>query len=281
MEKEIGALFDRYIPDGMKIDQFRAAGGDLRPLMWKFFEAWPDSEFYNKEFFINGLTERMEKFPEGKFTIPFVVSIAMLYKHTHHQDLTMKCADECLKAGNGNFAMASVFSMYLEKVANDAANAKVPEKGIQKMLEKILGIMGVFGNNSFAPLRMICEVSQFAESLRPSRGEASNPRIDISALPLPDKEPFLSFLLAFENVCTVYRQDPAAINEFCYSFFDLSKGKTQLFMSSVSVLAWSARLEPRENSRVAGEVLTALRSWDLSYLKLLEEGLKRSMDISP
>ena len=168
MEKEIAWLFDKYVPDGVRLDQFHAAGGSFLPLMRKFFEEWPDSKFFNKECFINELAERMERFPEGKFTIPFVVSIAMIYEHTRHQDLTMRCADECLKAGNGNFAMFSVFSMYLEKVANDAANAKVPEKSIQKMLEKILGIMGVFGNNSFAPLRVISEVSQFAESLRPS-----------------------------------------------------------------------------------------------------------------
>lgn len=278
MEREIAALFDVYIPDGIRLDEFRNPEGNFRLLMWKFLE---NHKFYDKEKFINEITERMERFPEGKFIIPFVVSIVAIYEYAQHQDLAIESADMCLKRGNGNFAMVSLFSMFLSKIAHDAANANVPHATLQKMISKTLGILDGFEDGAFAPLRMISEVSPFAESLRPSRSKVGNPRIDIGTLPLPDKEPFMSFLLAFENVCIACRQDPAAINEFCCYFNDLSKGKEDFFLSCVSVLAWSARLKPRENSRVVGEVLAALRSWDLSYLKTLEKGLSMEIDISP
>jgi len=241
-----------------------------------------DYQFLDRNRFVDELCAMVDKIPGSRSKVGFIVSIFAIYEYTNHQKLAIGCADFCLEKSPGNHQLSSAYSMFLCKIADNAACAGAPQDMCRKVVEKSMEISGRFAESSFPALRTISEVSTFCRNIRLKTSEDSQPGIRIGQLPLPEPDLFSAFLLALENVCASQKDRPSAINEFLSCSIDMCKSfRAELFISTVSVLAWAAKLGQDENKRYVNEALIALQSWDQVYLSALETCLVRDRGLFP
>jgi len=233
-----------------------------------------DYEFFDRQKFVDGLCERVERISDVRPKVGFLVSIFAIYEYTGHQDLAMRCADFCFQRFHGNHGMASVQSMLLCRIADNAACGGATPEMCRDILDKSLGICEGQGDGAFHMLRAISEVSTFCLGIRLKRSDDSQPGIAIGRMPLREPNLFMTFIAALENICRYGKEKPEAVNEFLASCMDMSRAwRAELFVSSVSVLAWAAMLGWKENREYAGEVMGALREWDQCHLTAMETTL--------
>ncbi len=237
-----------------------------------------DYEFLERGRFVNELCERIEKFPESRSKVGFIVSIFAIYEYTGHQDLAIRSADFCLRMSQNNYGMASAHSTLLCRIADNAACSGATAEMCRDIIEKSMDLSGRFWDNAFSTLRAISEVSTFCLGIRLKSSEDSQPGIEMGQLPLQEPNLFLTFLAALESIFSYSRERPAAINEFIACCMDMSRAcRAELFVSSVLVLAWAAKLGGSENEKYVRETLMALQSWDQEHLACMETTLVNSM----
>lgn len=274
----------------LELDKFRKAGKNLRDAVGALAA---DYEFLERERFVNGLSAlvdklvrgplldgqqgNVEKFPDSVFLVRFLVSIFRIYKFTKHQDLTMHCAEFCLEktqpVGKSGWdaGMASAYSTMLSKVVDNAVVAGASEKMRRRALQKTVELAGAFGETT-STLRAFSEVSTFAYRIRSIDAE-QKPARD-AELPLPDRDPYFTFLLAMGNAMLVSDNNPGTVGGFLESAMDMQRScRDDLFFSAAAIISWASVLELRENREIVQETLLALRDWDKAYLVALEANL--------
>ncbi len=265
-----------------EVDRYLKTGRTMRDLIHALSM---DYEFLDRDRFVNELFERIDKFPESRSKIGFVVSIFGIYEFTGHQDLAVECADFCISNSQGNHGMASAFSNLLCRVADNFVNNGGGQETCREVVVKTMRLSAnriepsaSTGSGAFSILRAISEASTFCRRIRISKEDDSQPGIVLAHLPLRGNDVFTTFLSAFENVCSYGKERPEAINEFIFSCMDMCKAcRAELFVSAISILAWSSNLSKKENEKYVHETFTALQGWDQEYLECLEIGLLGAM----
>jgi hypothetical protein len=269
-----------------EVDEYLNAGrqpGEVLPReqvnerMRKLIDALADDyEFLNHKKFVDELCERIERFPESRSKVVFMVSIFAIYEFTSHQDLAMQCADFCIRNSHGNPGMASVCSTILCRIADNCACMGAGPEMCQSAILQSMELSSRFENSAFQTLRAISEVSTFCRTIRIKSSEDSKPGIAIRQLPLQQENLFFTFLAAFGNINSYAREHPPAVNDFIASCMDMARAwRAELFVSAVSVLAFAALLDAKENEKYVRETIIALQSWDREYLAYMEAGLSK------
>ena len=267
---------ERIVAD--ELDSFRRAGGSLRQTIEVLAGKY---KFFDRERFIDQLTERAEKIPSSISLVRYVVSTFMVYEFTNHQDLTMKFADFCLSKSEGYYNMASAYSTLLSKVVEVAVGAGVQEEARRDMLERTIELSGRFGTQSFAALRVISEVVLFSYVIHLSSRQEEQETSAKERLPLPAADPFRSFLLALENIFAVTR-DPSLITGFLSSCMEMSRAyRAEQFLLGISIIGSASKLNARENKKLVEDALAALNYHDLNFLKTIETNMLRNQTFFP
>lgn len=267
-----------------EVDEYLGAGKKMRDLIYALSG---DYDFLDRDKFVNEICERIDRFPESRSKVGFVVSIFGIYEFTGHQDLAIECADFCIRNSDGNHGMASAFSTLLCRVADNCVNNGGSRETCRDVVVKTMQLSinhlepsASPGTSSFSILRAISEASTFCRRIRIRKEEDSQPGIVLAHLPLRGQDIFTTFLSAFENICSYGKERPEAINEFIFLCMDMCKAyRAELFVSAVSILAWSSKLAKKENEKYIRETFTALQAWDQEYLECLEIGLLGGMGL--
>ncbi|NYZ61002.1 hypothetical protein H0O01_04890 [Candidatus Micrarchaeota archaeon] len=262
-----------------EVDECLKSGRSMRELVYALSM---DYDFLDRGRFVDELCERIDKFPESRLKVGFIVSIFAIYEFTNHQKLAIDCADFCIRNSDGSHGMASACSTLLCRVADNCACAGAIPKMCRDAVLKTMEISTSSSSSPFSVMRAISEVSAFCRSIRIKGQDDSQPGIVLAQLPLRERDVFSTFLSAIANVCSCSGQNPEAINEFIYSCMDMCRAyNAKLFVSAISVLAWSAKAGGNENPKYVGEVLIALQNWDQEHLAAMETTLARGMKPLP
>ena len=268
-EKAVAAL-------AQEVDECLKSGRTMRELILGLAKAY---EFFDREKFVDELCEKVEKFPETRSKINFIVSIFSIYEYTNHQDLAIRCADFSFQNSNGSHAMASACSTLLCRIVDNCILSGAGKELCRDAIEKAMGLSSAMGGSPFSTIRPISEVSTFCRNIRLKTSEDSQPGMVLGTLPLQEPNLLLTFLAALENVISYAKERPEAINEFIASCMEMAKAwKPELFVSAVSILAWAAKLDKKENEGYIRETLVALQSWDQSYLSCMEANLSKEVN---
>lgn len=223
------------------------------------------------------LCERIGKFPESKSKVGFIVSIFAIYEFTRHQDFAIECADFCMMNSHGNHGIASACSTLLCRIADNCANSGWSQEACRDAILKTMRLSSFHAESSASPfsiLRAISEASSFCRRVRIRKENDSQPGVALAHLSLRGRDVFSAFLSAFENVFSVMKDKPDAINEFIFSCMEMCRAcKADIFVSAVSVLSWSSQLSKEENEKYVCEAFSALQAWDRKYLECLEIGI--------
>jgi hypothetical protein len=233
----------------------------------------------------------------------FLVSVFMMYESINHQEHTMDAVDFCIAKSEGNSAMAASNLLLLARIAMEsfdrasseflrrqphdargdvqqgagagglienarAASYEPARKALLKTIEVAKGCRG--------DVRPMLHVMSAVSSLA-CRVEPCGERMELfgmGRLPLPDRDPYLSFLRAIEkNLMPLSAASPALMGEFLELAMEMHRQRRDdLLFSAVAVINWAALLKPAENRRMVGDTFAALRGSDREFLIALERG---------
>lgn len=260
-----------------EVDKCLGSGGNLRGLIAALAN---DYEFMDREKFVREICERVEKFPETKHKVAFIVNIFAIYEYTGHQDLAVRCADFCIRSSCGSHPIASACSTLLCRIADNCTLIGSGPAACREAMERVLSISAGLVGNPFLFVRPVSEISTFCRSIRLKESDDSQPGVAIGALPLRRDNLFLNFLSALANVASFAAHSPNALYEFIASCMDMARAwRAELFVSAVSVLASAALLDAKENEKYVRETLLALQTWDQEYINCLEASLMKQVGI--
>jgi hypothetical protein len=294
------------------MEKFRKEGGSLRQAVEWLADGYkfPDKQRFVDE--ITGMVQRLwpapekhsgnvEKFPDSMPLNRFLVSAFMMFEFTGDPELAARAADFCARRADGNCGAASIYSILLARIAGDAFMAAAyrdapqeaatgmlseeariaSQKPCRDSLQKTVAMAEGCPGDVRTMLHVMSAVSSLACRVGPCAGRIE--LLNMGRLPLPDRDPYMSFLRALKNVMLLSEANPAITGEFFEATMQAQRlRRDDLYFSAVAIISWAPLLRaPVENMRMVKDAFSALSGMDGDYLLALEEGLLRMPGVQP